>query len=61
MRRSLWIPHRGENVWWVGLASQPDRYSERNIFDNSCTEEGTGSGKAVFEGGFKLAVSKEID
>ena len=27
----------------------------RNIFEGSCTEEGTVSGKAIFEGGLKFA------
>ena len=27
----------------------------RNIFEDSCTEEGTGVGKAIFEGAFKFS------
>ena len=30
----------------------------RNIFEESCTEEGTGSGKAIFEGGFNFESSE---
>ena len=37
---------------------QPDGSSEKNIFGNPCTEEGTGAGKDIFEGGFKFAASK---
>ena len=37
---------------------QPDGYSLRNIFEDSCTEEGTGPGKAIFEGGFKFSSSE---
>ena len=27
----------------------------RNTFEGSCNEEGTGAGKAIFEGGFNFA------
>ena len=30
----------------------------RNIFEDSCTEEGTGAGKAIFEGGLNFAASE---
>ena len=30
-----------------------------NIFEGSCTEEGTGSRKGIFEGGSKFSASKE--
>ena len=30
----------------------------RNIFEDSCNEEETGAGKAIFEGGFKLSASE---
>ena len=30
----------------------------RNIFEGSFTEEGTGAGKDIFEGGFKFAASE---
>ena len=40
------------------MKDQPDGYSVRNIFEDSCTEEGTGAGKAIFEGGLKFAVSE---
>ena len=32
----------------LGMQFQPDGYSVRNVFEDSLTEEGTGSGKAVF-------------
>ena len=41
------------------MKDQPDGYSVRNIFEDSCTEEGTGSGKAIFEGGFKVEYYEE--
>ena len=31
----------------------------RNILEGSFTEEGTGAGKAIFEGGFKFSASGE--
>ena len=40
------------------MQGQHDRYSVRNIFEDSFTEEGTESGKAMFEGGFKFAASE---
>ena len=40
------------------LKGQPDGSSVRNIFEDSCTEEGTGAEKAIFEGGFKFAASE---
>ena len=42
----------------LGLQGQPDGSSARNIFEYSCTEEGTGPGKALFEGGLKFAASE---
>ena len=44
---------------WLGLQGQPDVSSVRNMFEDSCTEEGTGAGKSIFEGGFKFADSEE--
>ena len=41
------------------LQGRPDGYSVRNIFEYSCTEEGTGIGKAIFEGVFGFSDSKE--
>ena len=37
-----------ENFGGLGLQVHPDGYPERNIFEDSCTEEGTESGKAIF-------------
>ena len=42
----------------LGIQGQPDGYSVRNMFEGSFTEEGTGSVKAIFEGGFKFAASE---
>ena len=42
----------------LGLQCQPNGSSVRNIFEGSFTEEGTGSGKAVFEGVFKFVASE---
>ena len=30
----------------------------RNIFEDSCTEDGTGEGKAIFEAGLNFAASE---
>ena len=40
------------------LKGQPDGSSVRNIFEYSCTEEGTGSVKDIFEGWFKFSASE---
>ena len=56
-RRSLWTPQRRQNVLGLGLQVQVDGYSERNIFEFSSTEEGTGAREAIFEGGFKFSAS----
>ena len=45
----------GRTFCGLGLKGQPDGFSERNIFDDSYTEKGAGSGKDIFEGGFKFA------
>ena len=42
----------------LGLQGHPDGFSVRNIFECSITEEGTVSGKAIFEGYFKFAASE---
>ena len=42
---------------WLGLQGQPDGSSLRNIFEDSCTEDGTIVGKSIFEGGFKFSAS----
>ena len=48
--------HRGGRIFGgLSLQGQYDRFPERNIFEYSCNEEGTGAGKDVFEGGFKFA------
>ena len=38
----------------LGTQGQPNGSSVRNIFEGSFNEEGTGSGKDIFEGGFKF-------
>ena len=40
------------------LQGQTDVSSVSNIFKYLCTEEGTVSGKAIFEGGFKFSTSE---
>ena len=40
------------------MQGQPDGYSARYIFEGSCTEEGMGEGKDIFEGGLKFAASE---
>ena len=51
--------HRGGRTFGgLGLQGQSGGYSVINVFEDSCTEEGTGAGKAIFEGGFKFAVSE---
>ena len=42
----------------LGMQGQIDGSSVRNIFEDSCTAEGMGSGKAIFNGGFKFAASE---
>ena len=50
---------RGDGTFGrLGLQGQPDGSSVGNIFEGSFTGEGTGSGKAIFEGGFKFAASE---
>ena len=51
---------RIEGITFVGLELQghTDGSSVRNIFEGSFTEEGTGAGKDIFEGGFKFAASE---
>ena len=41
----------------LGLQGQPNVSSVRNIFEVSSTEEVTGAGNAIFEGGFKFSAS----
>ena len=48
----------GRTFGGLGLQGQPDGYSVRNIFADSFTEEVTGVGKDIFEGGFKFADSE---
>ena len=42
----------------LSLQGRYDGYSVRNMFEVSFTEEETGSGKFIFEGGFKFAASE---
>ena len=39
----------------LGLQGNPGGSSDRNNFEDSVAELGTGSGKDIFEGGFKFA------
>ena len=48
----------GRTFRGLGLKSHPDGHLVRNIFEDSCTEEKTGPGKDIFEGGLKFAASK---
>ena len=48
----------GRTFGGLGLQGHPDGSLERNIFEDSCAEEGTGSGNDIFEGGFKFAASE---
>ena len=48
----------GRTFGGLGLQSQPDGSSVRNSFEDSCTAEGMGAGKAIFNGGFKFAASE---
>ena len=51
--------HRGGRTFGgLVLQGQTYGYSERNILEDSCTEEGMGSVKAIFEGGFKFSASE---
>ena len=43
------------------IEGKPDVSSVRNIFEGSCTEEGKGSGKDIFEVGFNFSASEERD
>ena len=47
--------HRGGRTFGrLRLQGHPDGSSVRNIVEGSFTEEGKGSGKAIFKGGFNL-------
>ena len=51
--------HRGGRTFdGLGLKFEPDGSSVRTIFKGSLTEEGTISGNAIFEGGFKFSASE---
>ena len=51
--------HRGSRTFdRFCLQGQPNESSERTIFEYLYTEEVTGSGKAIFKGGFKFAASE---
>ena len=57
--RSLSIIHiRGRTSGELGLQDMPNGSSVRYTFESSFTKEETGSVKAIFEGGFKFAVSE---
>ena len=50
------IGRSGRTFDGLGLQCQPDGSSEINLFEDSSTEDGTGSGKDIFEGGVKFVV-----
>ena len=52
------LRREGRTFGGLGLQGYPDGYSVRNVFEGSFTEDGTGSGKSFFEGGFKFAASE---
>ena len=43
----------------LGMQSHPDGSSVISIFEGTFTVEGTGSGRAIFEGRFKFSASEE--
>ena len=51
----------GRTFGGLGLQVQPDGSSVSNIFEGLFTEEGTGSGKAIFKGGFKFSASETTE
>ena len=51
-------PERRQNFGGLVLQGQPDGSSEINISEDSCTEEVTGSVKAIFGGGFNFLASE---
>ena len=58
-RGGIYVIHRGGRTFGgLVLQGQPDRSLEKNIFDGSCTEEGTVAGEAILEGGLKFAPSE---
>ena len=48
----------GRSFGGLGLQGHPDGFYLRNLFEGSFTEEGTGAGKAVFEGVFTFEASE---
>ena len=51
--------HRDDRTFSrLGIQGQPDGYSVINLFEGSFTEDGTGAGKYIFEGGFKFSASE---
>ena len=42
----------------LGMQGRPDGYSVRNVFEGSFSEEVTGAGKVIFEGGLNFAASE---
>ena len=56
VRRGISGLRRGGRTFGeLGLQGQPDGSSVRNILEDSCTEEETVVGKAVFNRGYKFA------
>ena len=47
-----------EHLVGLGLKGQPDGYLVTDIFEASFTEQGTVSGKDIFERGFKFSASE---
>ena len=52
------IRRGGKTFGGLGLQGHPYGSSVRNSFEGSINKEGTGSGNAIFEGGFKFAASE---
>ena len=52
------LHRRGRTFGGLGLQGQHDLSSVINIFEDSCTEEGKGVGKAIFEGALKFSASE---
>ena len=48
----------GRTLGGLGLQGHSDRSSVINIFEVSFTEEGTGSEKDIFKGGFNFVTSE---
>ena len=48
----------GRTFGGLGFQDHTYGYSEINIFEYSCTEEGTGAGKAIFDIKIKFSASE---